>query len=205
MQYNSDILVSGTYPTPGKDSVTDKVLWRNFKTGNDLAMSILYKKHVQGLYEYGMLAHPNHETILKCLHELFANLWKNREGLPSINEIRPYLFKYFRTILIHQLNTNHTNKKYRHLNQDFEFTHLLAMRQTDQPTTMETVEFRNWITSLNKEQREVIYLRFKKEFTNQQIAEITPLRVDEVDIVTSKTIRLHGKKLVSDQSLAVLK
>ena len=54
------MLISSDFAIPktklvsvAKDSFNDELLWSNFKSGNELAMSMLYKKYVQRLYVYG--------------------------------------------------------------------------------------------------------------------------------------------------------
>jgi DNA-directed RNA polymerase specialized sigma24 family protein len=101
MQVNSDFHLP-KQSTPSGGSFSDEALWSSFKTGNELALSILYKKHVQRLYDYGMHSFRSHDLVVDCLQELFLRLWNKRETLASVQAVKPYLFKAFRRILIHQ-------------------------------------------------------------------------------------------------------
>src|SRR5687768_11939839 len=85
---------------PGKDirsvSIEDRTLWQRFKNGNDLAFSILYKKYVQRLYNYGMHTCYDRDMVLDCLQELFGRLWAKRGQLADVEAVNFYLFKSFR-------------------------------------------------------------------------------------------------------------
>lgn len=187
-------------------SVNDEVLWSSFKKGNELALSMLYKKYVQRLYDYGMNSSKDHDMVLDCLQELFLRLWNKRESVSDIRAVKPYLYKSFRRLLIHQILEQ--RKLLRFLAEQataFEFT--LSIESTlieDELKTQRMKILKSCIQSLTKGQREVIYLKFFNELTYSEIAEITEIQVDSVYNLVSKTIELLRKKLQTTQPLIPL-
>ena len=97
---------SNGFSSVKEGSFNDEVLWSSFKKGNELALSMLYKKHVQRLYNYGMHTCRDYDMVLDCLQELFLRLWNKRETVSNINSVKPYLFKSFRRLLIHEIVEN---------------------------------------------------------------------------------------------------
>ena len=164
---------------------------------------MLYKKYVQRLYDYGMNSSKDHDMVLDCLQELFLRLWNKRETVSNINSVKPYLYKSFRRLLIHQIVEQ--RKQLTFLAEQataFEFT--LSFESTlieDELKAERIKKLRACIQSLTKGQREVIYLKFFNELTYREIAEITEMQVDSVYNLVSKAIELLRKKLQTTRPL----
>jgi RNA polymerase sigma factor (sigma-70 family) len=187
-------------------SVKDEVLWNSFKKGNELALSLLYKKYVQRLYDYGMNTSKNHNMVLDCLQELFLRLWNKRETISEIQAVRPYLYKSFRRLLIHQIVEQ--RKLLTFLAEQataFEFTLSIESTLIEDEWKAERIKkLKACVQSLTKGQREVIYLKFFNELSYREIAEITEMQVDSVYNLVSKAIELLRKKLQDAQPVISL-
>jgi len=187
-------------------SVNDEVLWSSFRKGNELALSMLYKKYVPRLYDYGMNSSKDHDMVLDCLQELFLRLWNKRESVSDISAVKPYLYKSFRRLLIHQIIEQ--RKLLRFLAEQataFEFTISIESTLIEDELSAERIrKLNSSIQSLTKGQREVIYLKFFSELTYREIAEITEMQIDSVYNLVSKTIDLLRKKLQTTRSLIPL-
>src|SRR5258706_11306689 len=183
--------------TVKEGSLKDEVLWNSFKKGNELALSLLYKKYVQRLYDYGMNSSKNHDMVLDCLQELFLRLWNKRETLSPVNAVKPYLYKSFRRLLIHQLVEQRELLTFlAEQTTSFEFTLSVESTMIEDELRSERIEkLKASIQSLTKGQREVIYLKFLNELSYHEIAEITEIQVDSVYNLVSKSIDLLRKKL----------
>ena len=201
-----DLLKSKSVSSVKEGSVNDEVLWSSFKKGNELALSMLYKKYVRRLYDYGMNSSKDHDMVLDCLQELFLRLWNKRETLSNISAVKPYLYKSFRRLLIHQIVEQ--RKLLRFLAEQataFEFTISIESTLIEDELSAERIKKLNTgIQSLTKGQREVIYLKFFSGLTYREIAEITEMQVDSVYNQVSKTIELLRKKLRAASPLVPL-
>jgi len=203
MLASSDVDQSKSYAfSPVKEgSVKDEVLWSSFKKGNELALSMLYKRYVHRLYDYGMNSSKDHELVLDCLQELFLRLWTKRQS--NVSGVKPYLYKSFRRLLIHQLV-----EQRKHLTflaeqaTAFEFTlSIESMLIEDELRAERLKKLRTCIQSLTKGQREVIYLKFFNELSYREIAEITEMQVESVYNLVSKAIELLRRKLQTSRPL----
>ena len=208
MQVNADL---GEQNSNGncaarEDSFNDEVLWSSFKKGNELALSMLYKKHVQRLYNYGMHTCRDHDLVLDCLQELFLRLWNKRESISNVYAVKPYLFKSFRRILIHQIVEQ--RKAARNASEDltaFEFTPSIESTLIEDELKAEQIKrLKDCIQLLSKGQREVIFLKFFNELTYREIADITEMQVDSVYNLVSKTIEILRRKLQITRPLVPL-
>lgn len=205
------MLVSSDLPshsdaTPGT-SFSDEALWSSFKTGNALALSVLYKKHVQPLYSYGIHTCRDNDTVTDCLQELFLRLWKNRDTLADVKVAKPYLFKCFRRILLQQVIANRKEATASVADPDaFEFLPSVETTIIDAEAREEMLQrLRNCIASLTKGQREIIYLKFFQGLSYQEVAEITEIQIDSVYNLVSKTIDLLRKKIQVTKPLIPLR
>ena len=197
MLINPDFALQKTKAvSAAKGSFTDELLWSSFKTGNELALSMLYKKHVQRLYNYGMHTCRDHDMVMDCIQDLFYKLWNKREGIAHVQSVKPYLFKSFRRNLIHQLIEKRKHSAPLPEHETFEFMPSIESELIeDEIRAEQIIRLKNCVQSLTKGQREVIYLKFYTELTYQEIAEITELQIDSVYNLVSKTIELLRKKL----------
>ncbi len=184
-------------------SVKDEVLWNSFKKGNELALSMLYKKYVQRLYDYGMNTSKDYDLVLDCLQELFLRLWNKRESVSEITAVKPYLYKSFRRLLIHQLVEQRKLLTFL-AGQATAFEFTLSIESTlieDEAKEERMKSLRACIQSLTKGQREVIYLKFFNDLSYREIAEVTEIRVDSVYNLVSKAIEVLRKKLKAARPL----
>ena len=184
-------------------SVKDEVLWNSFKKGNELALSMLYKKYVQRLYDYGMNTCKDRDLVLDCLQELFLRLWNKRESVSEITAVKPYLYKSFRRLLIHQLVEQRRLLTFlAGQAAAFEFTLSIESTLIEDEVRVERMKnLRACIQSLTKGQREVIYLKFFNDLSYREIAEVTEIRVDSVYNLVSKAIEVLCKKLKAARPL----
>jgi len=184
-------------------SVKDEVLWNSFKKGNELALSMLYKKYVQRLYDYGMNTSKDYDLVLDCLQELFLRLWNKRESVSEITAVKPYLYKSFRRLLIHQLVEQRRLLTFL-AGQAAAFEFTLSIESTlieDEVRAERMKNLRACIQSLTKGQREVIYLKFFNDLSYREIADVTEIRVDSVYNLVSKATEVLRKKLKAARPL----
>jgi len=188
---------SNAFSPVKEGSVKDEVLWNSFKKGNELALSMLYKRYVHRLYDYGMNSCKDHDLVLDCLQELFLRLWSKRQTVSNINAVKPYLYKSFRRLLIHQLVEQRKQLTFL-AEQATAFELTLSVESTlieDEFKAERLKKLKRCIQSLTKGQREVIYLKFFNELAYREIAEVTEMQVDSVYNLVSKAIELLRKKL----------
>lgn len=181
-----------------KDTPEDEVLWANLKSGNELAFSILYRRYVNHLFNYGMHYCKDRELIKDCLQELFVRLWTRRKTLGDARSVNFYLFKSFRRLLIGRIVASR------------QFTALFQGKPSSisefippiEDTIMEgeakCQQLKMLLASINdltRRQREAIILKFFSDLSYHEISSIMELRVDSVYNLISKAIDILRVKL----------
>ena len=66
-------------------------LWQQYKMGDPEAFSRLYSAYVMVLYAQGLRMTPNAALVKDCIHDLFVELWRNRQRVPEPNSVSLYL------------------------------------------------------------------------------------------------------------------
>ena len=181
-------------------ALTDEALWANLKEGNELAFSVLYKRYVNRLFNYGMHSCKDRDVVKDCLQELFARLWAKRETLGVAGSVNYYLFKSFRRLLIGKLIAN------RKFSIPFQgepasiFEFIPPSEDSiieDESNNHRLAMLKAGINALTKRQREAIFLKFFNELSYHEVSSIMELRVDSVYNLISKAIDVLRVKLKS--------
>jgi len=182
----------------GSKSLDEAVLWDNFKNGNELAFSILYKRYVQRLYNYGMHNCRDKDLVLDCIQELFTHLWERRETVSSVGSVNFYLLKSYRRLVASKIATQ---KKFftpfpKNSPSHFEFIPSVEQFLIDGELKSQQAEgLRNGMKALSKRQREALFLKFFNELSYHEVASIMEVRVDSVYNLISKAIDILRHKL----------
>ena len=71
-------------------------LWASLKKGDEAALSGLFLLYVDELYEHGYMLCRNKELVEDCIQDLFFRLWKNRDILSDVKNVRAYLLSALR-------------------------------------------------------------------------------------------------------------
>ena len=78
---------------------TSLTLWQQYKLGDPGAFSRLYGAYVQVLYAQGMRVTPDAGLVKDCIHDLFVELWRDRQRVPQPESVTAYLEEALRTKL----------------------------------------------------------------------------------------------------------
>jgi hypothetical protein len=75
---------------------TSLTLWQQFQLGDPEAFSRLYGEYVQELYAQGLRVTPDAGLVKNCIHDLFVELWRNRQRVPQPDSVSRYLTEALR-------------------------------------------------------------------------------------------------------------
>jgi len=187
-----------TIPANDTGTLDDQVLWTQLKEGNELAFSVLYKRHVNRLFNYGMHSCRDSDLVKDCLQELFARLWSKRETLGVAGSVNYYLFKSFRRLLIRRLvaNRKFTLPFQRDPESVFEFIPSIEDSIMDNEGKKQQLELlKASLNALSKRQREAIFLKFFNELSYHEVSSIMELNVASVYNLISKALEVLRSKL----------
>ena len=65
--------------------------WETLKAGNIQSLQVLYNHHIGGLYAYGMVLCQDGDRVKDSIHDLFLNIWSNRQGFTIPTSGKAYL------------------------------------------------------------------------------------------------------------------
>ena len=156
---------------------SDYQLWAHFKDGDKEAFTRLYELYVDVLFSYGTKISGDKDQVKDCIHEVFLLLYRQRKNLSSISNVKFYLFKALKNVLLRRIKkerkfTDISLIKPASLEFSLEYSieDNLILDEQEQKVRKYVI---NLLENLNSKQREILYLRFHQGFNYKQISEIT--------------------------------
>ena len=159
-----------------------QMLWKRFIRGDKEALTLIFRTFFDDLYAFGLKLTRNTGIVEDSMQDMFFRLWKNRENLGEIGQIKCYLFKALRHQIYDNLNWKNRFVHYDNPPEDLfeaEFSHedFLISEQLDRETRQKLIDTLNQLTG---SQREAIYLRYFKGYDFKNIAEIMAINLQSV-------------------------
>jgi RNA polymerase sigma factor (sigma-70 family) len=164
----------------------DREIWNSFTEGDKSAYAEIYEGHFDALYAYGRKFIADQTQVEDAIQDLFINLWRTRENLSAVDNIKFYLFRSLRRDIrrIHEKEKSLEKIDF----ESFLFSDLDPGEEhktydTDEELTQKLMEV---LKKLPKRQLEAITLRYYENFSMGEIASIME--------VSEKTVRntLHN-------------
>jgi RNA polymerase sigma factor (sigma-70 family) len=180
-----------------------QVYWAQFKQGNQQAYATLYSMYAALLLRYGRKIIQDREVVKDCLHDLFVELWRNRQTLGNPESVKNYLLKSMRTKLYKKLKgdkwvlTDHMEEENPEVQEASpEFALIQEQFVSQQRQTIE-----NGLKQLSKRQREIIFLLFYEEMSPNEVATVMSLTVRTVYNTTYNAIQVLKKSIPIQSAL----
>src|SRR6478736_10398298 len=86
-------------------SSTEEVeVWARLKAGDKRALSFIYTKYFDNLYNYGQRITSDSGLTEDSIQDLFIEFWNKREGISDVNNVKYYLYKSLRRKIIYTLS-----------------------------------------------------------------------------------------------------
>ena len=180
--------------------LSDEELWRSLQNDDSEAITILIKRYSRFLLSYGRKFSSDQELIKDSVQDLFTEIWLYRKGLSKVSSIHSYLLVSLRRKIFH------TFKSFPHTslgspNED-EYPFMITFSIQDQWVESETEQHRldqlNFmINMLPARQKEVLYLKFYQNLSNQEIAELLKVQYQSVSNILQRALtflRTHWKE-----------
>lgn len=153
-------------------------LWRAFKRGDWEAYTSLYHEFFRPLNNYSYKFTRDVNLIEDAIHDLFANLWTNRENLGNPLSVRNYLYKSIRNMLFRKIRSqsrfSDLSESDENVPFEISFDHQLIINE-EQKKIQDTL--RQVLQELPPRQREIVYLRFYDGLSYEEIADVMGINV----------------------------
>jgi RNA polymerase sigma factor (sigma-70 family) len=168
---------------------SDGAIWNIFQKGDNEAFATLYQRYFKMLFQYGIKMAEDRDLVKDCIHDLFIDLWKNKENLTVPKSVKAYLLSAIQHKLIRQLTRVRSRKNEISLmkvqaavdcREDQMIEDQIHLEQNDM--------IGKALRGLTKRQQEAIYLKFYSNLSYKEVAAIMSISVDSIYNLISKAI-----------------
>lgn len=150
--------------------VSDEIIWNKIKKGDKESLAQIFICHYDDLFRYAKRLEKNEELIKDLIQDLFANIWNKKTRLAHTNNIKFYLYKSLRNLIINNYNNKHNSIQKIDINEnDFIFSQVDFSIEEEENTSKKE-KLIHAINNLPPKQREVIYLKYFQGFDIEEIA-----------------------------------
>lgn len=172
----------------------DKVFWDLIRSGNKTAFTKLYNDHADFLFAYGSKINSDYDTVTEAIQDLFVYLYEKKEKLSYPESTKAYLCIALKRILIRTSNKkrsviifslDNTDQPEYNFNIDIDIESAI-IRDEEKKETLEKLQIA--LEKLSPQQREVIYLKYYKECTNDEVALILGVSNQIVRNIASRAL-----------------
>lgn len=153
--------------------INNENLWILLIKGDTNSLETIYKEFYNLLLNYGLKIYPDQEFIKDCIQDLFIKIYQSKQLNPT-SSVRSYLLKSLRNLIKEKLS----------FEKNMEQIDELAFK-IEEPDNYENTHFicddkdlllkKRLILSYNKlseNQRMIIYLRYVRELSHEEIGDI---------------------------------
>lgn len=167
----------------------DSEIWRRFKNGNEKAFSYIFDTcHLQ-LFEYGRRFTSDENLVRDSIQDLFFELASKREKLSPTDNILFYLLKSLRLKILNNLRKIKNIDSYTQADQVDEFLLNYSTEVDSEEKELKLDRLANAINQLPPRQKETIYLKFYKNLSNAEVAEVMQVNYQSVGNSIQKAIQ----------------
>jgi RNA polymerase sigma factor (sigma-70 family) len=169
--------------------------WPLMVQGNQQAFTELFLAYYDDLFRYGTRLLRDQESVNDCIQNLFLKIWKNRNNLQPVKEIKPYLFRSLRNHIIDILELRRQDLPIdgdieNNFAVEFTIEDFLITSQAEKEKHEVVISLLNQLTP---RQRHAIYLRYFEDLEFEKIAQIMNMNVQSVRNLISRGLLVMRK------------
>ncbi|MGV8095447.1 MAG: sigma-70 family RNA polymerase sigma factor [Mangrovibacterium sp.] len=167
-------------------------IWEQFiLTGNLDALSKVYFHYYDFLFDYGMRLTSDRQAVEDAIQSEFINIIKARKNITPVKNLPGYLISSFRRQLIHDLNKQRKLVLSEDMQEErFDYYKSSEQDNSDQERQEQVYSVvKRCIDQLTAKQREIIFLRFEKEISYEEISEMLNISVESCYKSVYRTIK----------------
>lgn len=186
------------------------LLWTKFiEDGDTQSLSCIYTDNYDLLYDYGLRYTSDVKLVEDSIQEVFISIIKYRSKIGIVKNLQGYLISSFRRQLFLSLNNA---KSIISIDQMSEGYFDYFKSPDNEISEKEDVEFlhatiNECICNLTNKQREIMFLRFERDISYEEIAAILNISVESCYksiYRTIKTIRCAAEKKIINSGKLIL-
>lgn len=181
-------------------NIPDSQLWQLLQENDKAAFSFIYKRHIKSLYNFGLKHTTNKELLKDTIQELFIDIWSKRMKQSEVKHLKVYLIKALRYKLLRAAAAQYKSRTY-------DLIEIMDPIDTNNDLEQKLLVERRYklniqLDKLPKRQREVIYLRYFQNISNDEIGEILNVNYQSVSNLLYRALtKLRSNFKLSDKSV----
>lgn len=190
----------------------EKDLWKRIVAGESQAYTQLYNTYADVLYAYGMKIHANEELVAEAIQLLFIKIFSRRAFLSQPKSMKAYLLTSVKRIILSQLEGQSSRvislddpdkgSWDEHYTFDLEIDpQSLMIRGEDDKQRLETLQ--QALRKLTRQQREILYLRYYKNMSGEEVAQVIGTNSQVVRNMTYRIIKKLREENLFYKSLII--
>lgn len=185
------------------NEVDDLSLWNLLVKGDRKALEMLYQKYYSLLLNYGLKCNSDKELIEDCIQDLFINLYQNTSINTANITVRSYLLRALRNNLIYKLSSRKEensldDSSFRIPTNEDLFEQLFPKNDHDLLLGRQLLDA---ISQLSPNQKSILYLRYVKELSYKEIADIMDINVQSSMNLANRALTKLRALIGQDESL----
>ena len=161
-----------------------------FVGGDDKAYSTLYNLFAKDLYAFGLSLRANTELIEDAIHDIFVDIYAQRQNLEKVDNLKFYFIAAFRNRLFYLIKkesrtTEITDSNYQGLNER-DYQEEWIERETE---SEKQLLLKRLFRELNEHQREALYHRFVEGLSCEEVAELMNINYQSAKNLIHRAIK----------------
>lgn len=156
----------------------------------DEAYSLVYQKHIDELFSYGMRFTRDRDIVKDCIHDVFVKLYGRSSALMEIRHMRAYLLASLRNELFSVLKRDNMVIGQGALSEfelSVDFTAEESLIAHEQRSEQQR-KIGRALNMLTPRQKEVIYYRYTMEMKMPQICQIMGINYQSLQNLMQRSI-----------------
>jgi len=170
-------------------ALKDLFIWDSFREGNSKALQLIYEDNYSPLFYYALKFTSDRNLIKDLIQELFVELINSGKKLSRTDNVRIYLLKALRNKILFQLAQK--AKRQSRFPDVVEFNLLDSIEaQLIKKEIDEDIQTRitSAVKKLSPRQQEIIYLRFYRDVSYTEIADLFDVKIQTVRNLLTRAI-----------------
>lgn len=185
----------------------DCEVWKALCKGDLQALEVLYRRYYALLLNYGMKCCTDDELVRDCIQELFVKLTKSTH-ISYTESPRSYLLKGLRNMINDKSTLVSCKMEYFSFNDEI-FSEVLSedfsddiFGRNDDDIRMRKVLIKA-ISQLTPQQKHILYLRYIKELSHKEVADVMNMNIQSSMNLLSRSIS-KLRDIIKDYSISVI-
>lgn len=173
----------------------DIALWNALNKGDENSFILLFRKYYGHLFQYGIKIIAEHAVVEDSIQDLFAEIWTKKTATPAIS-VRAYLYAALKYKLLKKIQQQNkvVNLGDNGADTQFELSpENLVIKKEKSEADLQLLY--NSISQLSKRQKEILYLKFFRQMSYEEITEIMNINYQVARNLLSQTIKALKDRL----------